>query len=205
MAEFERLDPPASGGSGGKHKPKFDKKQKMLLLGGGIAVVLVALFMSKSKHSGSSQEAVEEELKDYYTNYPTLGSQNAVVQDGMNTLVGRQEEIMNALLEATGKKPPQLTNKLRTTFEDEAGALKAQAWLINQGMGATVVKKERIKDGWLGDRDYYTLEAFSSNLEQATELAAKGKLAGQWSAIRSETVKTSDAPKVGDHYRYDKK
>lgn len=204
MPEFEKLDPPASGG-GGKHKPKFDKKQKMLLLGGGVAVVLVALFMSKAKGGGSTQEAVEEELKDYYTNYPTLGSQNSVVQDGMNTLVGRQEEIMNALLEATGKKAPELTNKLRTTFEDEGGALKAQAWLINQGIGATVVKKERIKDGWLGDRDYYTLEAYSSNLEQATELSAKGKLAGQWSAIRSETVKTSDAPKVGDHYRYDKK
>ncbi|WP_229190761.1 hypothetical protein [Bacillus cereus] len=28
MPEFERLDPPASGGSGGKHKPKFDKKTK---------------------------------------------------------------------------------------------------------------------------------------------------------------------------------
>ncbi|MEC2849234.1 hypothetical protein P9X17_30305, partial [Bacillus cereus] len=113
MPEFERLDPPASGGGGGKHKPKFDKKQKMLLLGGGVAVVLVALFMNKAKHSGgSSQEAVEEELKDYYTNYPTLGSQNSVVQDGMNTLVGRQEEMLNAMLEAQGKKDPAELTKI---------------------------------------------------------------------------------------------
>lgn len=42
MPEFERLDPPASGGSGGKHKPKFDKT-KDAITRGGIAAVLVAL------------------------------------------------------------------------------------------------------------------------------------------------------------------
>lgn len=194
---------PASGGSPSK-KGKMSKNQKILFIGGGVAMIVFFLLMSKGGGGGSSSSD-EEEIPDYLTNYPTLGPQNALMNDQMNALIGHQEEMMNSLLEATGKKPPELTNKLRTTFENEAGALKAQSWLIGQGMGATVIKKERIKDGWLGDRDYYTLEAYTSDLEQATELAAKGKLAGQWSAIRSETVKTSDAPKVGDHYRYDKK
>ncbi|MDR4248246.1 hypothetical protein FO601_36425, partial [Bacillus thuringiensis] len=66
--ECERLYTPASGGSGGQKKPKGYKKQKMLSLGGGSADENVALFMNKAKHSGgSTQVAVEEESKDYYT------------------------------------------------------------------------------------------------------------------------------------------
>ncbi|MED3622077.1 hypothetical protein P4503_29225 [Bacillus thuringiensis] len=202
MPEFERLDPPASGGSGGKHKPKFDKKQKMLLLGGGIAVVLVALFMNKAKHSGgSSQEAVEEELKDYYTNYPTLGSQNGVVQDGMNTLVGRQEEMFNAMLEAQGKKDPAELTKIYVTFDNSDEALKRQQYLINSGASTTYVRKQFIKDGWAGAKDYYVVEAYGKDRQEMADLVKKGVQDKQWGGMEVGKVKTGDAPSYGAHSR----
>ncbi|MEB9936220.1 hypothetical protein P4K88_24265 [Bacillus cereus] len=202
MPEFERLDPPASGGSGGKHKPKFDKKQKMLLLGGGIAVVLVALFMNKAKHSGgSSQEAVEEELKDYYTNYPTLGSQNSVVQDGMNTLVGRQEEMLNAMLEAQGKKDPAELTKIYVTFDNSDEALKRQQYLINAGASTTYVRKQFIKDGWAGAKDYYVVEAYGKDRQEMADLVKKGVQDKQWGGMEVGKVKTGDAPSYGAHSR----
>ncbi|MGH0539605.1 hypothetical protein, partial [Bacillus cereus] len=200
--EFERLDPPASGGSGGKHKPKFDKKQKMLLLGGGIAVVLVALFMNKAKHSGgSSQEAVEEELKDYYTNYPTLGSQNAVVQDGMNTLVGRQEELLNSILELQGKKDPAELTKIYVTFDNSDEALKRQQYLINSGASTTYVRKQFIKDGWAGAKDYYVVEAYGKDRQEMADLVKKGVQDKQWGGMEVGKVKTGDAPSYGAHSR----
>ncbi|WP_334079328.1 hypothetical protein [Microbulbifer sp. M83] len=202
MPEFEKLDPPASGGSGGKHKPKFDKKQKMLLLGGGIAVVLVALFMNKAKHSGgSSQEAVEEELKDYYTNYPTLGSQNSVVQDGMNTLVGRQEEMLNAMLEAQGKKDPAELTKIYVTFDNSDEALKRQQYLINAGASTTYVRKQFIKDGWAGAKDYYVVEAYGKDRQEMADLVKKGVQDKQWGGMEVGKVKTGDAPSYGAHSR----
>lgn len=202
MPEFERLDPPASGGSGGKHKPKFDKKQKMLLLGGGVAVVLVALFMNKSKHSGgSSQEAVEEELKDYYTNYPTLGSQNAVVQDGMNTLVGRQEELLNSILEMQGKKDPKELTQIYVTFDSPEEALKRQQYLINAGASTTYVKKQFIKDGWAGSKDYYVVAAYGKDREEMAELVKKGVQDKQWGGMEVGKVRTQDAPYYGSHSR----
>ncbi|MED0985801.1 MULTISPECIES: hypothetical protein [Bacillaceae] len=202
MPEFERLDPPASGGSGGKHKPKFDKKQKMLLLGGGIAVVLVALFMNKAKHSGgSSQEAVEEELKDYYTNYPTLGSQNAVVQDGMNTLVGRQEELLNSILELQGKKDPAELTKIYVTFDNSDEALKRQQYLINAGASTTYVRKQFIKDGWAGAKDYYVVEAYGKDRQEMADLVKKGVQDKQWGGMEVGKVKTGDAPSYGAHSR----
>ncbi|AAW33589.1 hypothetical protein P4U03_17735 [Bacillus mycoides] len=202
MPEFERLDPPASGGSGGKHKPKFDKKQKMLLLGGGIAVVLVALFMNKAKHSGgSSQEAVEEELKDYYTNYPTLGSQNAVVQDGMNTLVGRQEELLNSILELQGKKDPAELTKIYVTFDNSDEALKRQQYLINSGASTTYVRKQFIKDGWAGAKDYYVVEAYGKDRQEMADLVKKGVQDKQWGGMEVGKVKTGDAPSYGAHSR----
>ncbi|MEB8702234.1 hypothetical protein P4H21_15860 [Bacillus cereus] len=202
MAEFERLDPPASGGSGGKHKPKFDKKQKMLLLGGGVAVVLVALFMNKAKHSGgSSQEAVEEELKDYHTNYPTLGSQNAVVQDGMNTLVGRQEELLNSILEMQGKKDPAELTKIYVTFDNSDEALKRQQYLINSGASTTYVRKQFIKDGWAGAKDYYVVEAYGKDRQEMADLVKKGVQDKQWGGMEVGKVKTQDAPSYGAHSR----
>ncbi|MED2604972.1 hypothetical protein P4241_30340 [Bacillus thuringiensis] len=202
MPEFERLDPPASGGSGGKHKPKFDKKQKMLLLGGGIAVVLVALFMNKAKHSGgSSQEAVEEELKDYYTNYPTLGSQNAVVQDGMTTLVGRQEELLNSILELQGKKDPAELTKIYVTFDNSDEALKRQQYLINSGASTTYVRKQFIKDGWAGAKDYYVVEAYGKDRQEMADLVKKGVQDKQWGGMEVGKVKTGDAPSYGAHSR----
>jgi len=201
MPEFEKLDHPASGGGGGKHKPKFDKKQKMLLLGGGIAVVLVALFMSKAKHSGSPQEAVEEELKDYYTNYPTLGSQNSVVQDGMNTLVGRQEEIMNALLEASGKKPPSEVYQYRSgDYADEASALKMQSFLINQGISSTTIEKFRSEKGWAGDRTYYAVKGYTADQEMLLDISKNAREKGYTVNSETQKVKTADAPKPGTHY-----
>lgn len=202
MPEFERLDPPASGGSGGKHKPKFDKKQKMLLLGGGIAVVLVALFMNKAKHSGgSTQEAVEEELKDYYTNYPTLGSQNSVVQDGMNTLVGRQEEMLNAMLEAQGKKDPAELTKIYVTFDSSEDALKRQQYLINAGASTTYVRKQFIENGWAGAKDYYVVEAYGKDRQEMADLVKKGVQDKQWGGMEVGKVKTGDAPSYGAHSR----
>ena len=202
MPEFERLDLPASGGSGGKHKPKFDKKQKMLLLGGGIAVVLVALFMNKAKHSGgSSQEAVEEELKDYYTNYPTLGSQNSVVQDGMNTLVGRQEEMLNAMLEAQGKKDPAELTKIYVTFDSSEDALKRQQYLINAGASTTYVRKQFIENGWAGAKDYYVVEAYGKDRQEMADLVKKGVQDKQWGGMEVGKVKTGDAPSYGAHSR----
>ncbi|MED3831566.1 hypothetical protein P4575_27650 [Priestia megaterium] len=202
MPEFERLDPPASGGSGGKHKPKFDKKQKMLLLGGGIAVVLVALFMNKAKHSGgSSQEAVEEELKDYYTNYPTLGSQNAVVQDGMNTLVGRQEELLNSILELQGKKDPAELTKIYVTFDNSEEALKRQQYLINAGASTTYVRKQFIENGWAGAKDYYVVEAYGKDRQEMADLVKKGVQDKQWGGMEVGKVKTGDAPSYGAHSR----
>ncbi|MED0819049.1 hypothetical protein P4T36_28750 [Bacillus paranthracis] len=202
MPEFERLDPPASGGSGGKHKPKFDKKQKMLLLGGGVAVVLVALFMNKAKHSGgSSQEAVEEELKDYYTNYPTLGSQNSVVQDGMNTLVGRQEELLNSILELQGKKDPAELTKIYVTFDNSDEALKRQQYLINSGASTTYVRKQFIKDGWAGAKDYYVVEAYGKDRQEMADLVKKGVQDKQWGGMEVGKVKTGDAPSYGAHSR----
>ncbi|MCQ6337875.1 hypothetical protein NPM14_31120 [Bacillus cereus] len=199
MPEFEKLDPPASGGGGGKHKPKFDKKQKMLLLGGGIAVVLVALFMSKAKHSGgSSQEAVEEELKDYITNYPTLGSQNSVVQDGMNTLVGRQEEIMNALLEATGKKAPSEYTQLRSgDYTDINDAVKMQNFLIANGISSSVVDRFRDPNGYAGDREYYYVKGFSADKSLINELATKSRTEKLTGNTYTQQVQAKDAPNAG--------
>ncbi|PGO35595.1 hypothetical protein CN977_28635 [Bacillus thuringiensis] len=198
MPEFEKLDPPASGGGGGKHKPKFDKKQKMLLLGGGIAVVLVALFMSKANHSGSSQEAVEEELKDYYTNYPTLGSQNSVVQDGMNTLVGRQEEIMNALLEATGKKAPSEYTQLRSgDYTDLNDAVKMQNFLIANGITSSMVDHFRDPNGYAGDREYYYVKGFSADKDLISQLSVKSKTEKLTGNVHTQQVQAKDAPNAG--------
>ncbi|MED4014395.1 hypothetical protein P4606_27420, partial [Priestia aryabhattai] len=176
--------------------------QKMLLLGGGIAVVLVALFMNKAKHSGgSSQEAVEEELKDYYTNYPTLGSQNSVVQDGMNTLVGRQEEMLNAMLEAQGKKDPAELTKIYVTFDSSEDALKRQQYLINAGASTTYVRKQFIENGWAGAKDYYVVEAYGKDRQEMADLVKKGVQDKQWGGMEVGKVKTGDAPSYGAHSR----
>ncbi|TKI85418.1 hypothetical protein [Bacillus mycoides] len=202
MPEFERIDPPAGGSGGGKHKPKFDKKQKMLLLGGGVAVVLVALFMNKAKHSGgSSQEAVEEELKDYYTNYPTLGSQNAVVQDGMNLLVGRQEELLNSILEMQGKKDPTTLTQGYVTFASNEDAMKAQNYLINAGAKTTYVKKQYIENGWEGAKDYYVVSMYDKDREEVADLIRKGVQDKQWGGMNIGKPRTQDAPNYGSHSR----
>ncbi|PNK36058.1 hypothetical protein, partial [Bacillus thuringiensis] len=161
-----------------------------------------ALFMNKAKHSGgSSQEAVEEELKDYYTNYPTLGSQNAVVQDGMNTLVGRQEELLNSILELQGKKDPAELTKIYVTFDNSDEALKRQQYLINSGASTTYVRKQFIKDGWAGAKDYYVVEAYGKDRQEMADLVKKGVQDKQWGGMEVGKVKTGDAPSYGAHSR----
>ncbi|MDA2525691.1 hypothetical protein PDQ32_28265 [Bacillus cereus] len=158
--------------------------------------------MNKAKHSGgSSQEAVEEELKDYYTNYPTLGSQNSIVQDGMNTLVGRQEEMLNAMLEAQGKKDPAELTKIYVTFDSSEDALKRQQYLINAGASTTYVRKQFIKDGWAGAKDYYVVEAYGKDRQEMADLVKKGVQDKQWGGMEVGKVKTGDAPSYGAHSR----
>lgn len=202
MAEFTPIDhTPGEGGGGGKKKLKFDKKQKMLMLGGGIAVVLVALFMSKAKGSGSSKDAVDEELKDYYTNYPTLGNQNSVVQDGMNTLVGRQEEINNALLEAMGKKPPSELTQMRSgDYASINDAVKMQNFLVANGISSSVVDHYYVKDGYEGSRDYYFVKGFSADKDLINELSNKVRQEKLSANIYTQQVQSKDAPNSGSNF-----
>lgn len=202
MAEFQQLDPPSHGGGGGKHKIKFDKKQKMLLLGGGVAVLLVALVVSKGRsQSGSTQDAVEEELKDYVTNYPTLGPQNAIVQDQMNVLVGRQEEILDSLLEQSGKKDPKELTQIYLTFDNSDEALKRQQYLINQGVSTTYVKKQFIENGWAGSKDYYVVSGYGKDRQEMADIVRKGVQDKQWGGMEVGKVRTQDAPNYGSHSR----
>ncbi|WP_436669284.1 hypothetical protein, partial [Bacillus cereus] len=167
---------PAAGGSSGK-KGKLSKNQKMLFFGGGLAVIGFFLVMSRGKSSSSSSE--QEEIPDYLTNYPTLGPQNALMNDQMNALIGHQEEMMNSLLEATGKKPPSEVYQYRSgDYADEASALKMQSWLIGQGISSTTIEKFRSENGWAGDRTYYAVKGYTADQEMLLDVSKNAREKG---------------------------
>lgn len=181
------------GGHGGKKG--MGKNQKMLLYGGGLAVIGALLIFKRQApaSNGGGGEAV-----DYQTNYPTLTPNDSLVQEQMNTMIGHQEEMFNSFLEATGQKEPEVVNKLSTTYSTPEDAMRTQKWLIGQGAGSTYIEKKHM-NGWLGERDYYIVNAYGKDKEQMAELSADGVKAGQWAFTDMAQVKTKDAQAYGSH------
>ncbi|MCU5087551.1 hypothetical protein OCA23_30280 [Bacillus cereus] len=188
--------PVHEGGGGGK-KGKMSKNQKMLFFGGGLAVIGFFLIMKRGGGGVSTSEG--EKPDDYYTNYPTMGAHDALMQDNINSMVDNQMAFFDAVAEKIGAKPPSTMAQVHLVYDNENAVLDAQNKMVSLGVSSSSANKIWLDDGWKGKGWYYSLDGYMADKDAAAEVAAQGKKKGYWQAVSVETVKTNDTPQSGTH------